>query len=509
MQSKPGVLSSVVSTDQYTKSHYVKEFKQLKELTNLTYNKNQHVISYLDTKSFIATSLKLSTNIPQEDIREVIEDRAYSELGLDMATEFTVKYFEMPSISNDETREFYVFVVDPKTIHSQFDTLADKTQYINAIYPLPILMRSLYKHDIIDTGGVHCFIYFQKSDASLTIYKNGEYLYSKSLKYSFEYLHERFCELLGEKIDYNLFITKIADEGLKNADIAYQEHIMNLFGELFLYINDVITYTRRAFDIEQYNRLYIGSYIGPLLGVDEYSQTYLGMSSEDFDFNYGYETVEWYIDQIHFLLQLTYDLEATECYNCNFTIFTPPPPFLKRESGKLLTVTAASLLMALAYPIYNVGNNALASNQISDLNNKYMQIHAKRLSHERELQEKIKRKKTVKEKISKYNSELNAKKLSLKSIHDKKVNYPMKGQIIAELTSIIDALRVRISEVQYDENNGKKFSFHLYSKDEKDITRLLEYFTDKKREKYLFETQKISLNSTKTGYISKLEVTLK
>jgi len=509
MQVKSSLLSTIASIDSYSNIHYLKEFKQLKELTTLKSKKNQHVITYLDSKSFISTAIKLSSNIPDEDLQEVIEDRAYSELGLDMASEFNIKYFEVPATTNEDTREFHVFVVDPQTLHNQFDYIASKTEYINAIYPMPLLMRSLYKRDIIAASGIHCFIYFQQHDASLTIYKNGEFIYTKSIKYSYEYLHERFCELLGEKIDINDFITHISQEGLKSSKLEYQEHFMNLFGELFLYINDILTYAKRAFDIDRFDKLYIGSHMGPILGIDEYSQTYLSINSEDFDFNYGYETAQWYIDQMHFLLQLTYDLSEDNRYNCNFTLYTPPEPFFKRSSGKMIAIVAASTIISLAYPIYNLVNNSLASNQINDLSSSYKIIHEKRLEHERKLQEKIKKRKNVIDKIATSKNQLLIKKQSLKKIHDKKVNYPMKGLIVADLTDLISKYRVKISEINYNEKTRQKFFFHLQSSDEKDITKLIETFTNQKANKYLFETEKISLNQARTGYKSILEVTLK
>ena len=509
MQVKPSLLSTIASIDSYSNIHYLKEFKQLKEITALKSKKNRHVISYIDSKSFISTTIKLSSNIPDEDLQEVIEDRTYSELGLDMASEFNIKYFEVPATTNEESREFHVFVVDPKIIHNQFDTIASKTEYINAIYPMPLLMRALYKRDIIRASGIHCFIYFQQHDASLIVYKNGEFIYTKSIKYSYEYLHERFCEMIGEKIDINDFIIQISQEGLKSGKLEHQEHLMNLFGELFLYINDIITYAKRAFEIDRFDKLYIGSYMGPILGINEYSQTYLSINSEDFDFNYGYETAQWYIDQVHFLLQLTYELNSESRYDCNFTLFTPPEPFFKRGSGKMIAITAASTLISLAYPVYNLVNNSLASNQISDLSSSYKIVHEKRLEHERKLHDKIGKRKAAIEKIATSKNQLIAKKKNLKAIHDKKVNYPMKGLIVADLTSLISNYRVKISEINYNEKDRQKFSFHLHSTDEKDITKLIETFTNKRANRYIFETEKISLNQARTGYKSILEVTLK
>ncbi len=56
------------------------------------------------------------------------------------------------------------------------------------------------------------------------------------------------------------------------------------------------------------------------------------------------------VDQIHQLMHLYARLESDERYECNFTIFHRPPPFAKRDSGKLILGYAAALAAALLYP---------------------------------------------------------------------------------------------------------------------------------------------------------------
>ena len=64
------------------------------------------------------------------------------------------------------------------------------------ISPAPLLYKTLYKKEILTDNGTHCFMYFTRHDAFVTIYHNGEYLYSKSIEFSLEKIYERYCELI-------------------------------------------------------------------------------------------------------------------------------------------------------------------------------------------------------------------------------------------------------------------------------------------------------------------------
>ena len=117
--------------------------------------------------------------------------------------------------------------------------------------PVPLLLKGLYQREIVTEVGVHCYIYFQDNDAFFTLYNDQEFVYTKSLKYSIKLMHERFCELYGEQIAYTLFIELLSGEGLGSANREYQRDLIKLFGELFLHINDVLTYSKRAFELEK------------------------------------------------------------------------------------------------------------------------------------------------------------------------------------------------------------------------------------------------------------------
>ena len=197
--------SSIISVNPY-KEVYVNSISSfLSKTDSPMYDKEQYAISYLNTKDFINSQISISKNIPDEDLHDAITNKVYDELALDQAITYTIEFIEIFNIIDEENRNFHVFILDPLTLDKTFSSTIDKIKYIDLIIPSPLLLKSLYEKDIIEKSGVHCFIYFQENDAFVTVYNEKEFLYTKSISYSFIQMHERFCELYGEQIEYKKF----------------------------------------------------------------------------------------------------------------------------------------------------------------------------------------------------------------------------------------------------------------------------------------------------------------
>ncbi len=504
--------SSTISVNPYNNSFYTGTTTQIKVADKPQYQKDQYATSYLKTQDFITTQIGISQSISEEDVADAIENKIYEELGLDMAIEYQISYVEAPGGVEEGNKNYHVFVVDPLSIDEAFAGAIEQIKYIDQITPAPLLLRTLYKKEIIEDSGTHCFIYFQNDDAYLTLYDDREFLYTKSLKYSFSQMHDRYCELLGEQVELREFIRILSEEGLRSGESEHQQYLIKLFGEVFLHINDVMTYSKRAFELDRIDKVYIGSEVGAIVGMDEYSQTYLGLDSSDFDFNYGFETEEWYIDQMHLLMHLTAQLESEDKYECNFTRFHRPPPFVKRASGQLIMTVAASAIVALLYPGTYWTLDAIEGVKKSVLESEYQELHIKRQDRENRVNHHTAEKEKVKTLLDNEQKALDDKKSVLTQIHDVKVNYPMKAKRISALTKDLNKYKVKLNEITYKEDaktNEKSFTLNLLSSKDKRITNLIEWYTKTKSSQYTFSIQKIEYDEEKKIYSSLLKVVLK
>lgn len=484
---------------------------RLQKLNRLHFLKEQYVVSFLNTKGFISALIGISKNIPEDDIYDALENKVYEELALDMAVEYQIQYVEALNRLSESERFFHVFVVDPLTLEEEFSSTIESIKYIDQIIPVPLLLKPLYAKEYITSNAAHGFILFQENDAFFAVYNEQEFVYVKSLKFSFKQIHERFCELLGENIELSVFENILENQGLNLSEPEYQKNILKLFGEIFLNINDIITYTKRAFDIKQFEGLYIGSVVGNIAGLDEYAQTYLGLRTKPFDFNFGFNTGGKAVDPIHQLLHLYARLEAEERYECNFTIFHRPPPFAKRDSGKLILVTAAALATALLYPGVYWGLSYIEEFHYALMNQEYEQVHIDKMTREATINLKMANKNAAQVLLDEQTNAYKQKKDTLIQIHDKKVDYPMKAKIIADFTRSFNQHRVKVQSIGYSEENNatvKAFKFMLTASKNQDITALLKHLTATKAQ-YDFGLNLISYEGNSSTYLSELKAVLK
>ncbi|MBU0633380.1 hypothetical protein KKA17_12160 [bacterium] len=508
-QEKQQSFTSVISVDPYKQEYYKSISSHLNKELAPQYSKSQYAISYLGTKSFISALISVSKNIPEDDIPDVIENKVYEDLALDMAISYKTSYVEAYNNVNESNRFFHVFVVDPLSLEEDFKNCVDEIKYIDQIVPAPLLLKSLYTKEIIDDAGVHCFIYFQEDDTFFTIYNENEFVYTKSLKYSLKEIHQRFCELLGEQLSLGIFLQILSNEGLATTNKEYQKHLIKLFAEVFLHISDVLTYTKRAFEIEKIDHIYIGSELSAIAGLDEYSQTYLAIKSSEFNFNYGYTADTGHINQLHALMQLYTTLPSEQRYECNFSIFNRPPPFVQRESGKIILLTSAAMVIALIYPIMNWSLSYAESLRYTILDANYNEVHNTRVTREATVKLKEAHKVEADKLKKAEENEYNNKKNTLMKIRDVKVNYPMKAKHLTELTKDLNKYSILLTKISYtEEKMDKVFVFTLVSATDKKITELLEYLTKSKKNEYKFSLQSIDYNKKEERYISELKVKL-
>ena len=269
-KSKKPNIKNIITLNVYANEAYIYKSNTFKPLKSFSYNKLNFITSYISTKDIINTKIYISRTIPEEDILDVIDIKAYEELGLDEAGNYIISSTEVAT--DGEEREFHIFVSETETLDILYNEIKDKTKFIDLITPAPLLYKSIYTNEILPATGVQGFIYFTRKDAFVTFYKNGEYLYSKSMEYSLERIYSKYCELVGEKVNEDEFYSVLISEGLKTTKTDYHENLMKIFGDIFIAINDITVYTKRAFQLETIDHFYIGSVLGPIIGLDEYGE---------------------------------------------------------------------------------------------------------------------------------------------------------------------------------------------------------------------------------------------
>jgi hypothetical protein len=492
----------IITVNPYIDEAYQYKDKTLKVVEKLEFNKN-FVISYVTNRDMIIASFDLGYDVDIEELDDLIYMKAYDELGLDTEKEYSIHH--QKAESNEDSNVYNLFITEPEVIDKNLQSTLEATKYIDLLLPAPLLFQTLYSNHTLESSEAHCFIYFTMQDSFVTIYKDGKFLYSKSLEYSLEQIYEKYCALIGEKIDKKEFFETLESEGLKATNSSYQQNLMKLFSEIFLQINDIIIYTKRAYNIETIGKLFLGSVKSPIIGLGDYGYNYLGIPTFNLDFKFDMKNDEWYVDQFQYMMvQSGLDYLQTPAKIVNLSTTPRAPVFSKRASGQFIIATLFSSLAALSWPLSyllisytNDATNIILTSKDNDLkkiDDKYKKI----------LGEKQKEIQAKKKEFGRLTMLFDGKAKTLTAIYNKKVDYHLKSQFLFDFATDLTGHEVNVEKISSYED---KYTLNLVSYDEKKLTKYIKFIS----KKYFDEINKIDIhriemNSIDTKYRGILEV---
>ena len=498
---------TVVTIDNYSGKSYLLKKDSLTPTSKLTFKNNNYFVTYLANKDMIVAPIEVAAGIDESDLDGLLDDRAYEELGLDPAQEYIIRRREIES-KDQHKRVFQLFVVEHNIFTDIFKPLREKIKYIDLITPAPLLYRSLYDMNVLESKGVHAFLYFTHYDTFVTFYKNGTYLYSKSIPFSLKQIYDRYCEMVGDTVDENKFFKTLQKDGLKALQSDFQQNLMKLFGEIFISINDIIIYTKRAYDLEVIDQMFIGSELGAIAGLDEYVQNYLGFHSMPLEFDFDILTEEWHTDQLQYMMAITaIDTIQDASERVNFTLYPKPPTFFKRPAGQITAMTMLGILAALTLPTYNY-----VVAKMNDLQTYKLQKDDAVLATEVAKYKRIIRQKTeVSDQASATVKELSgrfvSKEKTLRSVYNKKVHYRLKSDQFTSFSNDLAQFDVQTNAIK---SNMDSYRISLVSPSDEKITQLIksvseEYANDIK----LIDIKRIQKDTNSTFYQGVLRVDLR
>lgn len=500
---KKNFSAEIVSIDPFSQIAYTHSFRNSTLIQLDQKQKNAFIISYLHTRDVISSTIDINHNIQDSDIKDAIEIKIYDELALDSSVEYIINYIETES-KDINNRSFNIFLIDTKLLQAKFLPIKEKIHYIDYITTAPFLIKALYRKNFLSMDETHCFIYFQKSDAFLAVYKNGEYIYSKSLHYSLHEMNEKFCELLGERIDEESFYTLLIQEGLKATNSQYQQHLLQLFNDIYLYLSEILVFTKRSYNIDYIDKIYIGSEIGSFGDILEFTKNHLGIETSKFDFSTSNTLAKEIIDQMHLLMMLSAQLYIENPDDhLNFSIFKRPPPLQYRASGKFLGVIAASVVISLIYPTYQFFYNSFLHFQSSRYSNAYNELFIQTSGIKQDLALLKTEKEKIDGLIASETTKFEFRKKLLVEIYNKKISYTMKTSMLLEIFSLSNKNDCKIEDIDFKKN---QLNVSVRNKNEKKITEFIQDLSA--LNKYKINTDKILQDDKIQLYTSKITIGL-
>lgn len=362
-------------------------------------DKNSFIGSRVSYKDIILHSFKVSSSISEDELKSNVEIKMYEDAGLDLQKQYKISYIKK-NLELDDSVLIEAFAIDLEKLKESLHGVLKKQKHIDFL-ALPFLCFStLYKNKIIEPKN-DLFIYLDENEAFLSLYKDGNYLSSKSVM-SLEDMSKRI-DGAGIKITAEELKTHLSTKGLdatlyERGESALFNELETIFSTMFTKINDVVVYNRSIFGFEKIDRIFLSMQNGRIVAIKKFIENFGFTDIEVNDFNLFKDKVESdFFSNI--VTSYIYDKLETSSFEHNFTIFKREPAFYKKESGQTILAAASILILFFAY----VG---FISYQNSELEQKSI------LAEQRYAE--------VKKNESRYKSSVNAVNTELKAVLDKK-----------------------------------------------------------------------------------------
>jgi len=496
------ISGGIVAIDAYSKKVYNFADNTIGKGSLNFYDRKNFYISYLYAKDLLIGSVEIARGISDEDLKDAIEVSAYDELSLDSSVDYIVKYIEV-IVANSENRIFNVFAIPVYKLLEIFEDIGS-IKHIDFLAPSVLLYSALYKKEYLERGKIDCFVHFDYEDAYITIYNDGEYVYSKSLTHSLKKINEEFAKLLTQHIDEKDFFNLLQTQGLMTADSVIQKNLMKIFGDVFNYINDVLQFAKRSNGIDQVDNFYISSKIGEIKGLVEFATNYTNLEAKKLELKISKNSSEITPDPLaEIMIAFAKEYIGNKDDRFNFSIFQKEPEFFTRPSGKLTKAIAASLLLSLAYPAYQMSEVYMFEKEYKDLKFENSSLTRRVENMKKALNELLEKKKDIEKKLKVKEDELAFRTKLLHQIYNKKVNYAMKAKVLNDLFAKVNKHHTKVEKVQ---NKDREIILTVRSKQDKFITELMKELSS--NEKYRVSTDLIIKDKNTSEYRSAIKVGL-
>ncbi len=290
---------------------------------------------------------RVEKGIAPEKLEIQTEMSMYEEAGLDPETDFKIASV---AIELDNENDLYIesYAVETATLQREFGKTADKLGQIDALCPSYLKYEALYAYEKLEAKN-DVFIYFSEDEAYAAMYRQGHYISHRMIITLTE---------LSEKLEMDIPALKklLSGKGIENDNYLSEEFLKmsTLQQELSKAaerIGHAISHKRGVFGLDRIDRFFIDFEGNPIPGFLELFQSY------------GYEEAELLSCSVFADIDAAYRRHALEalyllgvmqgrCKSANLSVFERRPPFYKSHAGIFFSVLSASVILALAYPLY-------------------------------------------------------------------------------------------------------------------------------------------------------------
>lgn len=469
--------------------------------------KNDVRVSYLNSTKYISEVIEINRNIADEDLYDTIEVELYEELKLNYSENYKILYIEDKHAEPEQPgyKVYDTFVVNTLDLEETFKDTVSSIDFIDYILPAPLMFKSLYNKQIFSKNDkrVDCFIVFENDDAYLSIYRGGEFVYSKSFGYSLNRINEKISELIGQDLSSNNFYANLERYTSGNEiNEVFGSYINQILEEVFINIGEILSFSQRVKKIEYFSNVYITMDQNINAIFLEYARRLLTSQENIEPLDIHYKNYDFTLDPMNSLLFLN----ARDFVSGNYDIYNishakRPIPFQERDSGRMASVILISLLVGSLYPLGELIYSYKLKLDKSSIDAKYKQLVIKKDTYKSQILFLNKEKDRLSSQIQEVNDNMSNKRNIINDIMKYRFNYKSKASTLSDLINYFSNSDVLVDTLDF---NDSKIIMNVVSYKDKKITQLIKKINlDNK-----FNVYTSSLDDNNSIYKSTMEVNI-
>ncbi|GHV60006.1 hypothetical protein FACS1894103_4550 [Campylobacterota bacterium] len=432
----------------------------------------------LPDRELVFHQFDIQKDLTTDQLAEAVEIRMFQDAGLNPMLEYKTAYTRRASQQDVKMYTVGAIAASIGALENAVSPLTSRLSYVDAMLPTSTLPYALYNANILEPKR-DVFVYFQREALVISIFDNGEFIYGKSQDFGIKKLLEAYIQLSGDRMDIGEFIKLLtsANKDDKDAEEQSETTLANLreaLSNALFSVKNILLYAGRVSGVTNPDRVFVGTCEGVVEGLEDLAQEILEIEGHEFIFYTSFFSKnDKYVDQIAVLAML----EAQNLTNnlkpnpFNVTSLVRPGAFTERAGGKAVILIAASVIAALAWPLYYVGESLWfdhqAKKELADLGQSRAEFNALQAAR---VQLQAERDRLTAERqaaLDKFNGSMDL----LKNIHDKKVLSSPIAYALSQLYDRLTAQGVRVVEIT---TTGRDATAKIRARRDTQITALLE-----------------------------------
>jgi len=449
------------------------------------------ICSSIPIENVIVYSFFVEKNVINKiDLDSFVETKVYEEAGLKETENHIIKYKVIDKYKDKDYVAIQAVIVPESVIEENYKYILEEVGYIDYLSFPGFAYKALYAEGIIKKGN-DIFVVLLQDKIFITFYSQGELVYLTTISGGLNKVYDALEELEIENFDNELFKKILLKKGLDYdkygaRELPIVEVLRKEFVNIVSIINEQIAKISEDYNIYGFDRLFITSEFGEILGIKEYLQEHeLKMEIRDFEFYTKYNLDRLPIDPFLFLGMLeTHYAYRFQDQKYNFSPYLREPTFLYRPSGRLFMLTFLFLVLFGAFPLYyyltglnyKLKNDALRSD-INVLQKKVNSLKSTMVALQ-------KKEKSLKKIINDYTQEISKLKDYISGVYKFKFEYHPMSQEMVNITQFLNKNEVYLKNMEY-KNNEIVMNVYAYGKE--NIPKMIKAFTENGYDAYTKE----------------------